>query len=214
MATAQAQLTPASDTTPAVVSVPAGVPSGSSWCAQFPGSASAADCVAPFKDNLTAFLAALNAAGASVRLSATLRPANRAYLMHWCYMVVKSKADPQTVPAKDGVNIAWVHTNAQGAYDAAASTTGAQEMVDGYGMQSLRTPPALESKHISGLAVDMTISWTGDLTINNQTGTAVVIKTDPKTGMNAELAKVGATYGVIKFVGGATDAPHWSDDGH
>jgi hypothetical protein len=60
----------------------------------------------------------------------------------------------------------------------------------------------------------MTISWTSDLSINNQSGTAVVIKAEPKTGMTADLAKVGATYGVIKFVGGATDAPHWSDDGH
>jgi hypothetical protein len=32
--------------------------------------------------------------------------------------------------------------------------------------------------------------------------------------MNAVLATVGATYGVIKFVGGGTDKPHWSDNGH
>lgn len=214
MATVQAPLTPASNTAPAVVSVPSGVPSGASWCAQYPGSASVADCVAPFKANLTAFLAALNAAGATVRLSATLRPANRAYLMHWSYMIAHDGHDPRTVPARDGVNIAWVHTDAQGAYDATASTTGAQAMVSGYSMGSLNTPPALESKHISGLAVDMTITWTGNLTINNQSGTAVVISTAPKTGMNADLATVGATFGVIKFVGGATDAPHWSDDGH
>ena len=214
MATAQAPLTPASNTTPAVVSVPAGVASGASWCAQYPGSAAVADCAAPFRANLTAFIAALEAAGATVRLSATLRPSNRAFLMHWSYMIAHDNHDPRTVPARTGVDIAWVHNDAQGAYDAVASKAAAQAMVAGYGMTALNTPPALESKHISGLAVDMTISWTGDLTINNQSGTAVVIKTAPRTGMNADLATVGATYGVIKFVGGATDAPHWSDDGH
>ncbi|CAJ0818191.1 hypothetical protein LMG19087_03349 [Ralstonia wenshanensis] len=31
---------------------------------------------------------------------------------------------------------------------------------------------------------------------------------------NAKLKEVGRSYGVIKFVGGATDKPHWSTDGH
>jgi hypothetical protein len=214
MATAQAALTPASNTTPAVVSVPAGVPSGAAWVAQYPSSSSVSDCAAPFKANLTAFIAALNAAGATVNVSATLRPAERAYLMHWCWSIVNANADPKTIPALAGVNIAWAHTNAQGAYDAADSTAGAQAMVNAYGMQNLQVAPALNSKHISGLAVDMSIAWTGDLTINNKSGTAVVIKTAPRTGMNTDLHAVGATYDVIKYVGGEADKPHWSDDGH
>lgn len=214
MATAQAVLTPASNTTPAVVSVPAGDPSGEAWVAQYPTSSSVSDCVAPFRSNLTVFIAALTAAGATVNVAATLRPAQRAYLMHWCWSIVKANADPRTIPALSGVNIAWVHTDAQGIYDAAASTAGAQAMVSAYGIQNLNVAPALASKHISGFAVDMSISWTGDLTINNQSGTAVVINTEPRTGMNTDLHAVGATYGVIKFVGGATDVPHWSDDGH
>ncbi|MFT0735958.1 hypothetical protein [Ralstonia wenshanensis] len=32
--------------------------------------------------------------------------------------------------------------------------------------------------------------------------------------VNAKLKEVGRSYGVIKFVGGATDKPHWSTDGH
>jgi hypothetical protein len=172
------------------------------------------DCAAPFKANLTAFIAALTGAGATIDVTATLRPAQRAYLMHWCWSIVNQNADPKTIPALAGVNIAWAHTDSQGAYDAAASTAGAQAMVNAYGMQNLNAAPALNSKHISGLAVDMSITWTGDLTINNQSGTAVVIKTEPRTGMNTDLHAVGKTYGVIKFVGGEADKPHWSDDGH
>lgn len=31
--------------------------------------------------------------------------------------------------------------------------------------------------------------------------------------MNLELHAVGKTYGVIKFLGGDKDKPHWSTDG-
>jgi hypothetical protein len=44
-------------------------------------------------------------------------------------------------------------------------------------------------------------------------GTAKSIDSTPRTGMNADLIAVGATYGAIKatFAG---DPPHWSTDGH
>jgi hypothetical protein len=42
----------------------------------------------------------------------------------------------------------------------------------------------------------------------------VQIASLPRTGMNPDLKTVGASYGVIKFVGGASDMPHWSADGH
>ena len=214
MATVQAPLTPANNPAPAVVNVPAGVPSGAAWVTQYPTSTAVADCASPFGTNLTAFTAALTAAGATVSVSATLRPLQRAYLMHWCWSVVNANADPQTIPTLAGVNIAWAHTNEQGVYDATASRAAAQAMVNAYGMQNLNTAPALNSKHISGSAVDMSITWTGTLTINNQSATAVEIATLPRTGMNVALHAVGATYNVIKFVGGDADKPHWSDDGH
>ena len=81
-------------------------------------------------------------------------------------------------------------------------------------MQSLQTSPALNSRHTMRLAVDMSIRWTGNLTINKADGTATTITTDPKSGMIADLAEVGASYGVIKFVGGNLDRPHRSDNGH
>ena len=189
-------------------------PSGAAWVAQFPTSAAVADCAEPFRSNLTAFLAALRAAGATVSIAATRRPAQRAYLMHWCWAIVNAKADPQAIPVMDGVDIAWAHADDQGDYDAAASLAAAQAMVDAYGMQNLNTAPALNSNHIAGTAVDMNISWPGDLTIANQDGSTVQITSQPRTGMNPDLRLVGKSYGVLKFVGGATDMPHWSDDGH
>jgi hypothetical protein len=189
-------------------------PSGPAWVARFPTSTSVSDCVQPFRDELTAFLAALKAAGAAVSIAATLRPAQRAYLMHWCWAIVKAAADPRTIPARDGVDIAWAHVDDQGAYDAAASVAAALAMGAAYGMQNLSVAPALASRHIDGLAVDMAIAWTGTLTIANRVGAPVTVASLPRNGMNSDLHVVGATYGVIKFVGGAADIPHWSSDGH
>jgi hypothetical protein len=189
-------------------------PSGRAWVGRFPTSASVADCAQPFRDKLNAFLAALQAAGANVNIAATLRPPQRAYLMHWCWSIVKQKTDPRTIPPRDDVAIAWAHADAQGNFDPIASVAAAEDMVEAYGMQALNVAPALQSNHISGTAVDMAISWNGTLAIARQDGSSVQIASLPRSGMNPDLKTVGASYGVIKFVGGASDMPHWSADGH
>lgn len=209
MATFQAALTPTTDTTPAVVKIPAKELSGEQWVTRFPTSKSIDKCVEPFKAGLTSFKAALDAAGATVDIAATLRTLERAYLMHWSWMIVKkSGTDPKTIPSMAGVNIEWDHG------DSTKSTQAAQSMVDAYGIQKLGEAPALNTRHSEGKAVDMSISWTGDLAIKNKDGTTTKITSDPKTGMNADLKTVGATYDVMKFVGGEKDMPHWSTDGH
>lgn len=214
-AAAQAAAPPTAGAVPPLTTPPVPrEPSGRQWVARFPTSASVADCTPPFRDNLRAFVAALGAAGASVNIAATLRPPQRAYLMHWCWCIVKQKTDPRAIPPLDGVGIAWAHLDAQGGYDAGASVAAAQEMVEAYGMQALNVAPALQSNHISGTAVDMAISWTGTLAIARRDGAVVSIDSQPRTGMNPDLKAVGATYGVLKFIGGASDMPHWSADGH
>lgn len=213
MATAAAVLTPTTNTTPAVVSVPATEPSGAIWVSRFPGSSSVSTLTSPFKENVTSFLAALRAAGATVTISATLRPPERAYMMHWSWRISKKAYDPQTVPAIAGVNILWAHV-VNGAYSESDSRTGATDMVNGFGMQRLKTAPALTSNHITGNAIDMNVSWTGKLTIAKADGTSVTIESEPRDGMNSDLQAVGASFGVIKFVGGTADIPHWSSDGH
>jgi len=213
MATAQKNPIPAADQTPAIIGIPTKELSGTQWISRYPTSNSVNDLTSPFKDNLKLFVAALKTAGASVTISATYRPPERAYLMHWCYEIAKNNYDPRTVPAMDGVNIKWDHAAADGSYSSAASMQAAQAMVNGYGMQDLHVSPALSSRHTMGRAIDMSISWTGNLTINKADGTATTITTEPRTGMNSALTAVGASYAVIKFIGGSLDKPHWSDNG-
>src|SRR5262245_17402712 len=83
--------------------------SGAQWCARFPGSNELADLIKRFRDKAEAFISAMNSAGAKVTISATLRPPERAYLMHWCCMVADSGQDPARIPKMAGVNIQWAH---------------------------------------------------------------------------------------------------------
>ncbi|MBL9102626.1 MAG: hypothetical protein JNL82_16895 [Myxococcales bacterium] len=183
--------------------------SGVGWTASFPTSNSTGDLAGDFRGNVERFLAALVAAGATRRISATLRPPKRAFLMHYAYRIAVEGLDPADVPAHPEIDIQWVHTRAD-APDLLASREAAQAMVSAYGIVDR---PALTSRHIEGLAIDVTISWTGDLTVALPDGTTRTITTTPRTGMNAELKEVGALYGVIKSRRGAKDPPHWSSDG-
>jgi hypothetical protein len=129
--------------------------------------------------------------------------------MHYSFRIAREGLDPATVPAVAGVNIQWVHTNAAGAADGAASRNAAEQMVQAYGIVFR---PALGSRHTEGNAIDMDISWQGDLTISNAGGNTITITTTPRTGAaNAALQGVGASYSVRKL---ASDPPHWSTDGH
>ncbi len=187
-------------------------PSGPAWVAKFPGSASLDDLTPDFGPKVKAFIASLTAAGAQVRVSATYRPPERAYLMHWCCRIAgyRDKKTGQTVidPATAatpmaGVDIDWTHGG-----DAAAAKSAAAQMVSGYGIQY---PAVLVSRHTQKRAVDMTISWNGTLAIKDAAGAAHSIASTPRSGSNAELVAVGKTFGVIKLM---SDPPHWSDDGH
>jgi len=85
--------------------------------------------------------------------------------------------------------------------------------VNGFGMQRLGVAPALDSQHTRKLAVDMSVSWSGTLTIKDKNDKSVTVKSSPATGMNKDLHAVGKTYGVIKYNAGGEDKPHWSSTG-
>jgi hypothetical protein len=192
--------------------------SGTSWVSKFPTSASLSDLTSPFKEHATSFVGALRAAGATVTISATYRPPERAYLMHYAFVIAKQGFDPQKVPGKTGVNICWTHKNTNGSFDLAKSKQAALDMVNAYGITST-VAPSLTSRHTERNAVDMSISWAGTLRVRNDSGVFVSIASTPRTGMNTTLWSVGSSYGVIKFgtyAGGnpANDVPHWSTDGH
>lgn len=182
---------------------------GGQWVSRFPGSSSTADLTPNFGRNVERFIAALREAGATVAINATYRPPERAYLMHYAYRIAREGLDPETVPAMVGVEICWVHRDADGKPDVAASKAAAQQMVTGY---RIAHRPHLQSRHIERRAIDMTIIWSGDLIVAKGNGERVPIKSSPRDGAgNTDLHAIGATYGVIKLV---SDAPHWSDDGH
>lgn len=207
MVTVTAQLTPNTDTNPVVVRVEKEL-SGKQWCTRFPGSQDVSTLRPSFQLPVGDFIAALEHAGALVVPNATFRPKQRAFLMETCWLIANGFMEPDKAPSRDGINIEWVHSSK------AKSIAAAKAMSHTYGMQTLATKPAGEkSLHCIGEAIDMNISWSGTLTIEQKDGTSVVITSTPRTGMNAELAKVGASYGVIKFYGGAADRPHWSTTG-
>lgn len=176
--------------------------SGSQWVARFPTSTSLADLTPTFGTAVASFIAAIKAAGGSVTISATYRPPERAYLMHYAWAIGKDGLSPVGIEKKAGVDIDWAHLDVSGKSDHAAAVQAAKDMVKGYAMAHIAV---LVSRHTQKRAVDMTIHGIIGKSIKDASGTATTI--------NAlkDLNPVGKSYGVIKLV---SDAPHWSDDGH
>jgi hypothetical protein len=191
----------------------AGELSGVAWVNRYRGSSSLRDLRGSFRDRAEAFVDALRAAGATVTISATYRPPQRAYLMHWSWLIVKRNLDPALVPAMDGVGINWMHADAEGNYSRPLSFAAARAMVEGFSIQRLGVAPALQSRHTLGRAIDMNIRWNGGLTIPDADGNVVHIATPPRSGLNLQLRRVGESYGVIKYNRAGRDDPHWSDNG-
>jgi len=181
--------------------------SGASWVSEFPTSTEVSDLDSSFSGKVQRFISALKTAGATVTISATKRPAERAYLMHWAWRIAKENYNAQKVPAKDGVNINWWHGNQ------ADSKTAAQAMVDKYKIDKLKVAPSLTSHHIAGKAIDMSVSWSRELTIKNPKGVEILIKSSPKDHTNAALIAVGKSFQVIHFIEVDKDKVHWSVDG-
>jgi len=186
-------------------------PSGPAWVSQFPGSRSLDDLVEPFRSAAKAFVTELLNSGCSVAISSTLRPPERAYLMHFSTAIARNVMTAQAVPPHPKVNIEWVHLTG-GQVDLPKSRSAAVQMVQAYGIDPTSPLPALASRHTEGNAVDMSISWTGVLSIRDAKGKVVQIADSPRNGLNPQLQKVGATYKVIKAM--FQDDPHWSNDGH
>lgn len=182
--------------------------SGPAWVARFPTRTDVAALEAGFQANVQRFLAALGEAGATIEITATLRPVERAYLMHFAYCIAKQLTPPQGIPGQPGVDVVWAHPTDD------ESRQAAQQMCDGYGIDALQVPPALGSRHTQGKAIDMIIGWNGTLTIRKADGTMAAIASTPRDSTNPDLIAVGKTYGVIHFLHPAQDRVHWSTDGH
>lgn len=169
--------------------------SGRQWVSRFPTGTSTRDLAPGFRRNVETFIAAITAANGRVRISATYRPRERAYLMHYAAAIANGTIDAARVPAFAGVDIEWDHGSAQ------KTRAAAREMASAYGIVF---PPALVSRHTERSAIDMTISNVKSKKIRNASGIEVLITRD------SDLHAVGASYGVRKLL---SDPPHWSDDG-
>jgi hypothetical protein len=159
-------------------------PAGVIWCPRYPTSTLISDLIEPFRDNTLEFVSAIESDGGRVTMMATYRPPERAYLMHYCCMIVGLKCErmpPDAVPPMADVDIQW------DLGDAATSIAAAAAMVKGYGIVF---PAALVSRHTQHRAFDAEIVYR-------------------LTGQ--PLWDMGKSFGVIKLI---SDAPHWSDDGH
>lgn len=195
---------------------------GAAWAARFPTSRRLQDLKGDFEDDVTDFVRAMRAAGISVDPVATLRPAQRAYLMHYAWLVAKKQTAANKVPAfqpakgQDPVDVCWQHTDKDGKYDSAASVKAAQALVTAFGIDpDLKVAPALNSLHTQGRAIDMATTWSArSITITDHAGRHVTIATTPRSGLNTKLIAVGATYGVIHFLQASKDPKHWSTTGH
>ena len=180
--------------------------SGAAWWhanqANYPNSAKLADLASPFREKAMRFIAALQAAGADVSVTSTLRNPIRAYLMHYSGTVANGTDAPSAVPAKAGCPIVWDHG------DLARSRAAAQEM---YTLFNIKFPASLTSLHIQGQAVDMTVTWSGTLSIVDANGVMHALGAPRSGETNTGLHAVGASYGVHKLL---SDAPHWSSTGH
>jgi hypothetical protein len=193
--------------------------SGSSWASKFPDSKSVSDLAPTFGKDVTAFIAAMKHAGVTVRTLSTLRPPERAYLMHYSWLVAKRKLSPLKVPNFAGskkhppVGICWVHATAHGA-SKPESIAAAGKLATALGVASMSAAPVLTSPQTEGQAIVMSTTWSSrKITIKNASGHSVVIRTGPRNGLNAKLITVGATYGVIHFRPASKAMNDWSVNG-
>jgi hypothetical protein len=188
---------------------------------EFPATSAVSALAPAFRADVNGFLTAMKSAKVAVAVVSTVRPPQRAYLMHWSWLIAKGKVKPENVPAftpaprQSAVNVCWVHQKSAG-FDEAASVAAAKQLVAAYGIDPrLRDAPALDSRHTQGLAIDMTTTWTArKVAIRSGNGQLVTIGSAPRTGLNPLLVKVGKTYGVVHFLSPAQDPNHWSSDGH
>ena len=193
--------------------------SGPSWARRFGDSKRASDLAGAFGRDVKAFDAAMKRASITVRALRTLRPPERAYLMHYSWLVAKRKLSPLKVPAFAGskkhppVGICWVHATARGA-SKPASIAAAAKLASALGVASMPTAPLLTSAATLGESIVMSTTWTrAKITIHDASGHAVVIRSGPRNGLNAKLITVGATYGVIHFRPAGQAMNDWSING-
>jgi len=181
--------------------------SGVEWEPVFPSSNSLSRLSISFGSNVKRFLSAVDAAGAHPSIITTYRPLERAYLMHWSWLIVKSNINARTIPPKAGVYIDWWHGTQS------ASRAAAAELLPKFGIGKNKVAPSLSTLHSIGEAADISITWSGTLKIKDASNVVHIISRGPRSSLNAELTKVARTYNVLHYTNAAADENHWSSTG-
>lgn len=191
--------------------------SGVELLEEFEASDELSDLDSDFRRNVEAFIEALEQGGAKVEVLATVWPPELAYLLHWAWQIAKDDLHPLAVPpieeidfnaeVKAEVDISWWHGSLE------ASRAVAAEIVEAAGIGHLDEPPVLASHHVAGEAIDMKISWGGELLVQDPLGGEVIIFSSPKDETNPDLIELAALYGIIHYEDEDKDPVHWSVDG-
>lgn len=180
--------------------------SGAQWCERYPTDKTLGGLIEPFRAHVAKFISLLQRAGVSVRINATRRPYERAWLMRCAWDIDQEGMDPLAIPMMPPLRsepvIQWWHGNLP------ASRAGASAMVKGY---SLVVRPSLTSRHIDGRAIDLSIHWLGAVVVKDGDKILAVLDSSKGTENNPDLHALGALLGVRKLL---SDPPHWSEDGH
>lgn len=193
--------------------------SGPSWAGRFRDSSSVGALSGTFRNHVSAFIAAMRHAGIKVRPITTLRPAERAFLMHYSWLIAHRKLSPLRVPHFHAdrhhgpVAICWVHVGAHGA-NIHASIVAARKLATALGVVSMHGAPLLTTLRTEGLSIVMSTTWTSrKITITDATRHRVTIRSAPHNGLNKALIAVGATYLVIHFFKASQAMNDWSVNG-
>ena len=177
--------------------------SGLHWVSEFPGDQTTDTLKEPFKKHVNAFIALLEANGATADINATFRPIKRASLMHWASWIAYGKIKPSQAEDEQATGIIWDHG------DEARSVKAAKDMCSKAGYD-IAYPAALLSNHTAGLAIDMTITGLSK-TVKGLPGKKSVEIGSAPPETNGKLHDLAWTYYRIKKH--KTDRPHWSVDG-
>ena len=180
--------------------------SGKAWFdanqAKYPNSSQTSDLAPGFGAMADHFIDALETAGAMVNVSATRRNKTRAWLMHHAWVLAHGAENASAIEPNPECDIIWDHGTTKETVEAA------KQMVTAFG---IAFKPSLTSHHIRGLAIDMTIDWSGPIRIFDARGKPHDIDKPRGGAANTVLHTIGASYGCKKLL---TDPPHWSIDGH
>jgi hypothetical protein len=193
--------------------------------ASYPNSTDLADLdgdiASGFEHNVRTFLNAIPftpfAEPFILHIESTRRPPQRQELMYWSWAVT-NHASPSSVEAIAGVDILWDYG------DKSLSEDAARQMMDLFDVvhQPARGVGAKISNHVTGLAIDMDLTWTNSFTMavgpqgmkykgnKYQPGDTITVP-GPGTGASSALLwTIGESYGVFKK---KDDPPHWSTNG-